>query len=210
MEVWKYSVPRWPKHALLTDGQLSRYIRCGHFEVIDCIVLLEWCIKYNYFGPYESCAPPTHTHTREKRAQVEEYQNYTLSVEMFLCVSPHLLNGNMFALIVQPDRHLRGETELPERVTGEKQGQHKCQHKSIFFLFRPYVPGGIRCYVPKVDRLVRRGGGAGRGRALLTVSCFNWSWEVRSKSTSWYRLLWQLLGRVGLHWKCDDGNISRR
>lgn len=30
-----------------------------------------------------------------------------------LLVSSHLFNDNMFAMVVQPDRHFRGETKLP-------------------------------------------------------------------------------------------------
>lgn len=33
-------------------------------------------------------------------------------------MTSHLFNDDMFAVIVQPDRHFRGETKLPERDMG--------------------------------------------------------------------------------------------
>lgn len=118
----------------------------------------------------------------------------------------HLLDDNMLAVVIQPDRHFGGETKLPGIRTATRD---VWVHISSFELsLRLLISSSAEMNewsenpeLPEVDGLVGGGGGASRGRALLAVGCFHGSREVRSQASCRLRLLRHLLRGLCLHWR---------
>lgn len=133
-----------------------------------------------------------------------------LMMLMTQCLNLHLFNGHMLPMVVQPYRNFWGETELSNGSEKIKDNifltQRRCMSKNWIIVWLCYDKT-VNAFsgIPEINRLVRRRGGASRGRALFTVCRLYRSSEIGTQSSARLCFLWRLLSSVCFHYQTMAG-----
>lgn len=125
-------------------------------------------------------------------------------------LNPHLFDGHMFPMVVQPYGNFWGETELSNRSEKRQKPMFLTQRQDtsrnqIILCICSENTINIFSDIPEINWLVRGRGGASRGRALLTICGLYRSSEIRTQSSAWLYFLGRLLSSVSFPYQTKTG-----